>query len=82
MADYRFLTTWLLDSPREPVFDVVVFDEASQCRLEEALPHLKMEAQLVVDVRRDVRSPEAQIAAPAGLLAHVRRPTARLGAQR
>ena len=24
--------------PREPIFDVVVFDEASQCRLEEALP--------------------------------------------
>ncbi|MDB5304232.1 MAG: hypothetical protein JWM97_1781, partial [Phycisphaerales bacterium] len=24
--------------PRKPVFDVVVFDEASQCRLEEALP--------------------------------------------
>ncbi|MDB5355834.1 MAG: hypothetical protein JWN24_2287, partial [Phycisphaerales bacterium] len=24
--------------PRQPVFDVVVFDEASQCRLEEALP--------------------------------------------
>jgi len=26
--------------PREPIFDVVVFDEASQCRLEEALPVL------------------------------------------
>ena len=28
MADYRFLTTWLLDSPREPVWDAV-FDQAS-----------------------------------------------------
>lgn len=26
--------------PREPVFDLVIFDEASQCRLEEALPVL------------------------------------------
>ncbi len=26
--------------PRRPLFDVVVFDEASQCRLEEALPVL------------------------------------------
>ena len=26
--------------PREPIFDVVIFDEASQCRLEEALPVL------------------------------------------
>ena len=28
MADYRFLTTWLLDSPREPVFDAI-YDQAS-----------------------------------------------------
>jgi uncharacterized protein YndB with AHSA1/START domain len=28
VADYRFLTTWLLDSPREPVFDAV-YDQAS-----------------------------------------------------
>jgi len=27
MADYRFLTTWLLDSPREPVFDAI-YDQA------------------------------------------------------
>ena len=47
-----------------------------------ALPHLQVEAQLVVDVRRDVRSPEAQIAPPAGLLMHVRPPTARLRARR
>lgn len=33
--------------PREPIFDVVIFDEASQCRLEEALPVL-MRAQRVV----------------------------------
>ena len=23
MADYRFLTTWLLESPREPVWDAI-----------------------------------------------------------
>jgi len=28
VADYRFLTTWLLDSPREPVFDAI-YDQAS-----------------------------------------------------
>ena len=28
MADYRFLTTWLLDSPREPVFDAI-YDQAA-----------------------------------------------------
>ena len=28
MADYRFLTTWLLESPREPVFDAI-YDQAS-----------------------------------------------------
>jgi uncharacterized protein YndB with AHSA1/START domain len=28
MADYRFLTTWLLDTPREPVFDAI-YDQAS-----------------------------------------------------
>jgi uncharacterized protein YndB with AHSA1/START domain len=27
VADYRFLTTWLLDSPREPVFDAI-YDQA------------------------------------------------------
>ncbi len=26
--------------PRFPLFDVVIFDEASQCRLEEAIPVL------------------------------------------
>jgi len=28
VADYRFLTTWVLDSPREPVFDAL-YDQAS-----------------------------------------------------
>ncbi len=28
MADYRFLTTWLLDSPREQVFDAL-YDQAA-----------------------------------------------------
>jgi len=28
VADYRFLTTWLLDSPREPVFEAL-YDQAS-----------------------------------------------------
>jgi uncharacterized protein YndB with AHSA1/START domain len=28
VADYRFLSTWLLDSPREPVFDAI-YDQAS-----------------------------------------------------
>ena len=28
MAEYRFLTTWLLESPREPVFDAI-YDQAS-----------------------------------------------------
>ncbi len=28
MADYRFLTTWLLDSPREPVYEAIQ-DQAS-----------------------------------------------------
>jgi uncharacterized protein YndB with AHSA1/START domain len=28
VADYRFLTTWLLESPREPVFDAI-YDQAS-----------------------------------------------------
>ena len=28
MAEYEFLTTWLLDSPREPVFDAI-YDQAS-----------------------------------------------------
>ena len=34
--------------PREPLFDVVVFDEASQCRLEEALPVLLRGKRVVV----------------------------------
>ena len=34
--------------PREPLFDVVVFDEASQCRLEEALPVLLRGRRVVV----------------------------------
>ncbi len=33
---------------REPVFDVVVFDEASQCRLEEALPVLLRAKRAVI----------------------------------
>ena len=34
--------------PRDPLFDVVVFDEASQCRLEEALPVLLRANRVVV----------------------------------
>jgi hypothetical protein len=34
--------------PREAVFDVVIFDEASQCRLEEALPVLTRAHRFVV----------------------------------
>lgn len=34
--------------PREPVFDVVIFDEASQCRLEEALPVLTRAKRVVI----------------------------------
>ena len=34
--------------PREPTFDVVIFDEASQCRLEEALPVLTRGRRVVV----------------------------------
>ncbi|HVW00392.1 MAG TPA: AAA domain-containing protein, partial [Planctomycetaceae bacterium] len=34
--------------PREPLFDVVVFDEASQCRLEEALPVLTRGKRVVI----------------------------------
>lgn len=34
--------------PRRPVFDVVVFDEASQCRLEEALPVLTRGGRVVI----------------------------------
>jgi len=34
--------------PREPVFDVVLFDEASQCRLEEALPVLTRGRRVVI----------------------------------
>ena len=34
--------------PREPIFDVVVFDEASQCRLEEGLPVLTRAKRVVV----------------------------------
>ena len=34
--------------PREPLFDVVVFDEASQCRLEESLPVLLRGRRLVI----------------------------------
>ena len=33
---------------REPVFDVIVFDEASQCRLEEALPVLTRGKRIVI----------------------------------
>jgi hypothetical protein len=34
--------------PREPLFDVVIFDEASQCKLEEALPVLCRAKRVVV----------------------------------
>ena len=34
--------------PRKPIFDVVVFDEASQCRLEEALPVLTRGHRVVI----------------------------------
>lgn len=34
--------------PRAPLFDVVVFDEASQCRLEEALPVLTRARRVVI----------------------------------
>ncbi len=34
--------------PREPLFDVVIFDEASQCRLEEALPVLTRARRVLV----------------------------------
>lgn len=34
--------------PREPLFDVIIFDEASQCRLEEALPVLPRAKRVVI----------------------------------
>jgi hypothetical protein len=34
--------------PRAPLFDVVIFDEASQCRLEEALPVLTRAKRVVI----------------------------------
>ncbi len=34
--------------PRQPLFDVLVFDEASQCRLEEALPVLTRAGRVVI----------------------------------
>lgn len=34
--------------PRAPIFDVLVFDEASQCRLEEALPVLMRAKRVVI----------------------------------
>jgi hypothetical protein len=34
--------------PRQPIFDVIVFDEASQCRLEEALPTLTRARRVVI----------------------------------
>lgn len=34
--------------PRRPLFDVVIFDEASQCRLEEALPVLTRAGRVVI----------------------------------
>src|SRR5204862_3777612 len=34
--------------PREAIFDVVVFDEASQCRLEDALPVLTRAKRVVI----------------------------------
>jgi hypothetical protein len=34
--------------PRKPLFDIVVFDEASQCRLEEGLPVLTRASRVVI----------------------------------
>jgi len=34
--------------PRRPIFDVIIFDEASQCRLEEALPSLTRARRAVI----------------------------------
>lgn len=34
--------------PRQPIFDVVIFDESSQCRLEEALPVLTRARRVVI----------------------------------
>src|ERR1043166_6885227 len=34
--------------PRQTLFDVVIFDEASQCRLEEALPVLTRGKRVVI----------------------------------
>src|SRR5205085_5993004 len=34
--------------PRQAIFDVVIFDEASQCRLEEALPVLLRAKRVVI----------------------------------
>lgn len=34
--------------PRQPVFDAIIFDEASQCRLEEALPVLVRGRRIVI----------------------------------
>src|SRR2546429_9295840 len=34
--------------PRQAIFDLVVFDEASQCRLEEALPVLTRASRVVI----------------------------------
>ncbi len=34
--------------PRQPVFDAIIFDEASQCRLEEALPVLTRGRRIVI----------------------------------
>ncbi|WP_342378240.1 AAA domain-containing protein [Myxococcus stipitatus] len=34
--------------PRRPIFDVVIFDESSQCRLEEALPVLTRARRVVI----------------------------------
>lgn len=34
--------------PRKPIFDVIIFDEASQCRLEEAIPVLTRGKRVVI----------------------------------
>jgi len=34
--------------PRQPIFDVIIFDEASQCRLEEAIPVLTRARRVVI----------------------------------
>src|SRR5690606_31254064 len=46
------------------------------------LPHLEVEAQLVLDVRVGIRAPEPQVAAPARRLSHRRPPQPIAGSAR